>query len=70
MKQIFENKNMNGKVESKETEKESRVKQLSNTFENMMDRGKRKTHDRVEKQREVDKRNRKNKREQTIKKKE
>ena len=37
MKQIFENKNVDEKVESKETEKESRVKQLSNTFENMMD---------------------------------
>ena len=69
MKQIFEKKNMNEKVESKETEKESRVKQLSNTFENMMDRGKRDKNDRVEKQREVDKRNRKNKREQNMKRK-
>ena len=67
MKQIFENKNMTEKVESQETEKESRVKQLSNTFENMMDREKRKTNERVEKQREADKRDRKNKRELIVK---
>ena len=69
MKQIFEKQNIKEGVDSKEAESDSRVRQISNTFENMMDRGKRKTTERREKQREIDKKDRKKSREQNVKRK-
>ena len=62
IKKMFENKNIREKEESKEAVKESNVKQLSNTFESMMDRGRRKTTDRVEKQIRETERTRENRR--------
>ena len=61
MKQIFEKQNIKEGVDSKEAEGDNRVRQISNTFENVMDRGKRKTTERREKQREIDKKRQKEK---------
>ena len=69
MRQIFEEQKPSDEVESKEADRESKVKQLSNTFESMMGRERRKMTSREEKQIERDKRERKDKREQNSKRK-